>query len=336
MAKKKQTTSTGTTTTTVGNTPVSTPKVRNTPQSSSGWRGGRGMGQSVNTAPVEIDPAAQQLANINRLYRQTFQTPIQNTRRIMGNTPDNPTDPTNASYYKNALRTVVDPGGGFATLMGGDPRTERQKNAPDKLQNLMNRQDRSQATLRKVANYAGAQGFSQDDINQAYQTYLKQEAALSQLMPRQYHAPTKQDLLAAVNNYAPQYQAEREAQQQYEQLIPFMAMIRDSMLQTADADYEYMSEKAMQLRDPEKQAQALNNADALYRLKMLQADAIASNPMSNDPRSIASMLGAFNSGQTKNINNLYGGASNLPDNTGTTSPSQAIDDTFIQQVLAGQ
>ena len=286
-----------TTTTTVPSTTVAAPGTK-TPRQSNKWK-------TNNNSMGPFTPAqeqARQFGNLAKLYKQTFPVNIDNMVRRVQNA-DSP----------DVMTAGV-----------------------DAIQQLQRRKDNSLPILRKLTNFAGAQGFAPEDTQQALQTYLQQEQALSQFMPRHYRAPNKQDLLGAVNNYAPQYQQKREQEQQINDMIPYIAMIRDSMLATADSDYQYMQDKASTIKDPEKQAQALATADNIYRLKLMYADSIASNPASNDPSSLMSILGAANAGQTKNINNLYGGAGNTPEAQAGSGSSQAIDENFIAQILGEQ
>lgn len=288
---------------------------------------GTGVGGVSGTVSTVPPPEVQQLINLNKLYRQTFQTGIQNTRRKLGNAQD--------QAISDSRKHMPGPGGVVARLfgVGGSESDDRTNQLDTQLNRLMERKQNGMPILRKLSNFAQAQGFEPSDINQTLQQYLSQEAALSRFMPRHYVAPTKQDLLGAVNAGAPKWAEARQQEEINGQLAQYLDFIRTSAQQSADADYDYMLRKASTVKDPDQQAQAIAAAEQLYSLKKFQIDAMAEDPFGPNDNSVASVLGAYNAGNKKNVNNLYGGTSSGSSNS---SGSQAIDDDFIAQILAGQ
>lgn len=290
-----------------------------------------------STAPVGFGPKyegnaqAQQFANLSKLYRQTFNTPIQNTRRQLTNT----TRRADENYDGNPL---VDHGpvGTIAGWMGGGSErgvSDKETRLSKLIGQLKTRKDNTLPTLRRTTAYAGTEGIDPTVANAALEQYLTQEQALARFMPRNYRAPGKVDLINAIHTMAPQIEQERYNTQAQDEWMQMASIMQQVMLQDAELEYQQTMDKAGLIKDPDKQAQVMSLANTVYGLKQMQADALAAQQnTSQGKNSIASFLAAAQAGNTANTNKLYGGA----DTTQEVSGTQAYDDDFVQQLLAGQ
>lgn len=295
------------------------------------------FGQYKTPEPFAPPVDLSGIANVNNLYKQAINNQM---RQTTGGINFSPRQLQKLQEFNRARQTF---GGGGASLnqmtgrYGGSPDQldlsgmggkrnvsvdailqlgRQRKNAPNKVANLQN--------------YAEAQGYQGDDVTNTLQNYLAQDVAFQKFAPNQYRIPGKMDLLNAVIQSAP----DPAAQAQNDQILQYVEAMRQLSMLDADNQYNAAMDKASTIKDPDKQAMVVGAIDALRNLRALQSSSEAANAfgMGGGENSIASILAAYQAGNNKNINALYGGAGNVP----STSGAQAYDDEFLAQLLAGE